>query len=148
MIVRYATEEDWSEWHWMRVTLWPHATTPDDEVEMRSYLAHNVPDNLAAFVAQDSDGKLIGFVEVSIRDYAEGCPDRHVGYIEGWYVKPEKQRQGVGVALVRAAEEWARRKGCREMASDCELSNSTSLAAHSAIGYEEVERLIHFRKTL
>jgi len=34
------------------------------------------------------------------------------------------------------------------MGSDCLLENRESLSAHLAIGYEERERLIHFRKWL
>lgn len=55
---------------------------------------------------------------------------------------------GVGGALLAAAEAWARGKGCAEMSSDCLLANDVSLAAHRALGYEETERLIHFRKVL
>jgi aminoglycoside 6'-N-acetyltransferase I len=50
--------------------------------------------------------------------------------------------------LVAAAEEWARSKGCVEMASDAESDNELSHTAHGRLGYEEVERLVHFRKAL
>jgi len=36
----------------------------------------------------------------------------------------------------------------REMASDTWLENEVSIAAHLKMGYEELERLIHFAKTL
>ena len=47
-----------------------------------------------------------------------------------------------------AAEDWARARGYAEMASDCEVENLVSCRAHSALGYREVERLVHFRKPL
>jgi aminoglycoside 6'-N-acetyltransferase I len=47
-----------------------------------------------------------------------------------------------------AAEEWARVRQCREMASDDLLDNQPSLLAHSALGFEVVERCVHFRKKL
>jgi aminoglycoside 6'-N-acetyltransferase I len=56
--------------------------------------------------------------------------------------------QKLGREMVRVAEEWAREKGCTEMASDTWLENETSIAAHLKIGYEEVERLVHFVKRL
>jgi aminoglycoside 6'-N-acetyltransferase I len=71
-----------------------------------------------------------------------------VGYIEGWYVAPDLRGMGIGRRLVQAAEDWARSNGCREMASDCTLDNDLSLRAHLALGYEETERLVHFRKVL
>lgn len=83
-----------------------------------------------------------------MRDYAEGCGSRPVGYLEGWYVIPEARRRGIGRALVEAAEAWARARGCTEMASDTELANRLSQMAHSRLGYEETERLVHYRKSL
>ena len=71
-----------------------------------------------------------------------------MGYIEGWYVKSEFRRQGVGRQLVHAAEEWARSRGCTEMGSDSLLSNVDGQRAHVQLGYEEVDRVVTFRKAL
>jgi aminoglycoside 6'-N-acetyltransferase I len=90
----------------------------------------------------------VGFAEVSRRAYAEGCETSPVGFLEGWYVVPARRRQGVGRALVAAAEAWARGLGCREFASDTLADNASSTCAHRALGFEEVEVLRCFRKTL
>jgi aminoglycoside 6'-N-acetyltransferase I len=58
------------------------------------------------------------------------------------------RRNGVGGRLVAEAEKWARSKGCKEMASDTTPRYADSPAAHKALGYEEVQRKIHFRKDL
>jgi aminoglycoside 6'-N-acetyltransferase I len=50
--------------------------------------------------------------------------------------------------MVHAAEQWAREKGCSEMASDTWLENEASIAAHWKLGYQEAERLVHFVKRL
>lgn len=91
---------------------------------------------------------MCGFLEASIRTFADGCDTRPVGYIEGWYVDPGVRHQGIGGELVRAAEAWAGAQGLREMASDCLIDDEISLQAHLALGYVETERLIHFRKPL
>jgi hypothetical protein len=49
---------------------------------------------------------------------------------------------------VVAAERWVAAQGCREMASDAHLWNIVRHEAHKALGFEESERLIHFRKLL
>ncbi|MHB8778501.1 MAG: GNAT family N-acetyltransferase, partial [Anaerolineales bacterium] len=46
------------------------------------------------------------------------------------------------------AEDWARERGCTEMASDTWLDNEASIRAHLKLGYLEVERLVHFVKPL
>ena len=145
MLIRHVQEADFEPWFRLRLALWPHASQPEDEQEMKDYTSN---DTMAAFVAQDADGQLVGFLEANIRYYAESCITRNVGYIEGWYVDEAHRQQGIGAALVTAAEAWARSKGCQEMASDCLLDNEVSLAAHLALGYEEKERLIHFAKPL
>ena len=71
-----------------------------------------------------------------------------VGYIEGWYVAESYRHQGVGKKLVAAAEDWARSHGCLEIASDTWIDNEVSQSAHEALGYEVVDRCVHYRKML
>ena len=49
---------------------------------------------------------------------------------------------------MRAAEDWARAKGCREMGSDTWADHEASERAHVALGFEVVDRVVHFRKAL
>ena len=92
---------------------------------------------------------LAGFVEVDLRSHADGCnPARPVGYIEGWYVAEDHRHRGMGRKLLAAAEDWARRQGCVEMASDTWIDNEVSQRVHEALGYEVVDRCVHYRKTL
>lgn len=145
-MIRPIQAGDRDEWLRMRDALWPDAF--DDHVREIGMHFQQPRPNTAVFVAIRANGKLGGFLEVDTRDYAEGCDTRNVGYIEGWYVDPDLRRQNIGRALIAAAENWARRLGCKEMASDCELHNDVSFKAHLASGYKEVERVIHFRKSL
>jgi GNAT superfamily N-acetyltransferase len=103
---------------------------------------------LKVLVAERPTGGLCGFVEASIRPFAEDCTTRPVGYVEGWFVDPDVRRQGVGRKLVTAVEEWAAAHGCKEMASDADIGNAVSHEAHRAVGFEESGRLVHFRKRL
>lgn len=102
----------------------------------------------AVLVADRGDGTLAGFVEIGSRTYAEACTSSPVAFLEGWYVDPDVRRTGLGSRLVEAAETWAMEHGYSEMASDTEIDNTISLKAHIALGFEEVERQICFRKKL
>lgn len=103
----------------------------------------------AIFVAECENQMLAGFLETGLRSHADGCdPSRAVGFIEGWYVRAGYRRRGIGKSLVTAAEEWARGKGCREMASDTLIENHSSQEAHEALGYAVVDRCVHYRKSL
>ena len=104
---------------------------------------------IAVLVAEAGSDGVVGFVEVDLRSHADGCdPAQAVGYVEGWYVTEEYRRSGVGARLMAAAEEWARSFGCREMGSDAVIENEVSLSAHVALGYEVVDRCVHFRKAI
>jgi len=104
---------------------------------------------LTIFVAEANDGKLLGFLEVDLRSHADGCdPSQPVGYIEGWYVAEDHRHCGVGKKLLAEAENWARTHKCVEMASDAIIDNELSQRAHEALGYEVVDRCVHYRKRL
>lgn len=145
MLIRPVEERDAAEWLRMRLTLWPDHTVDEMLTEMASLRADEAT---ATFVADRGEGVLVGFIEAGLRKYAEGCDTSPVGYIEGWYVDADFRGQGLGRALVRAAEDWAIAKGCVEMGSDTWLDNEVSYRVHLAIGYQEAERLIHFNKRL
>lgn len=145
MIIRVIQTGDYDEWLRMRQALWPEDTLDEMHTEMDEIMADE--QQVVFAVPRTGDG-LGGFLEASLRPTAEGCETSPVGYIEGWYVDPDFRQQGYGAQLVQVAEGWALEQGCREMASDCLEDNTVSLQAHTALGYQEVERLIHFRKVL
>jgi aminoglycoside 6'-N-acetyltransferase I len=145
IIIRPLLPEDDTEWLRLRSALWPRYKTSDHKFEMEKILAD--PEQ-PVFVAARSVGGLCGFLEVSIRKWAEGCTSNRVGYLEGWYVDPDWRNKSIGRKLVEAAEKWAREKGCTEMASDTDLDYPLSPGAHARLGYHEVQRTIHFRKEL
>jgi aminoglycoside 6'-N-acetyltransferase I len=129
----------------LREALWPGARS-DHDAETRRYF-QEPPRTPIVFVAE-AEGRLVGFLELDYRKYAPGCHSSPVPFIEGWYVEPALQGKGIGRALVEAAEARARAAGHQEIASDAELENTDGIAAHLALGYEEVERVVCFRRSL
>lgn len=146
MMVRPVSPADSDAWLELRDALWP-GSRREHALEIASQL-RDAPEGVACFVAVAEGGEVVGFVEVGLRDYAEGCRTSPVGYLEGIYVLPGRREERFGAELVRVAEEWARARGCTEMASDRDLENQASGAFHEALGYEEVERIVCFRKSL
>src|SRR5687767_3257920 len=146
MSVRTLTRDDLQAWWQLRSELWPDCSDIDNQRDTQVLLqdAHKN----AVFLYDAPDGTVKGFLEARLREYAEDCETSPVGFIEGWYVVPEARGSGIGRSLVEAAEKWAMSKGCTEMASDAVIDNIGSHAAHRALGYEEVERIVCFRKPL
>jgi aminoglycoside 6'-N-acetyltransferase I len=103
----------------------------------------------AVFVARLDAGAVVGFLEVHLRDYAEGAESSSpLGYLEGLYIDAEYRRHGIGASLVRAGEQWAWSQGCTEIASDAQIDNAISIQMHKRLGYTEVERQVCFLKRL
>jgi aminoglycoside 6'-N-acetyltransferase I len=135
----------------MRTLLWPESSHAEHLQEVDDLLAGRAPGTLPyiTLVAVDERDELTGFVEAGLRSRAEGCDvAKPVGYVEGWFVREGFRKRGVGRELIRAAEDWARTQGCVEMASDALIDNDVSHRAHEALGFEIVERNVHFRKRL
>ena len=144
--IRPLEEQDLSEWLRLRTLLWDEADEDDHRSEMVDIIEHS--DSQLVAVADAGEGRLVGFLEASIRVFAEDCESDHVGYLEGWFVEDGHRQHGIGRGLVEFAEKWASHQGCTEMASDAELGNEVSLQAHLRIGYAETSRLVHLRKEL
>jgi aminoglycoside 6'-N-acetyltransferase I len=130
--------------------LWPEGPLAEHREDAALILAGAPPSTLplVVFVAE-ARGVVVGFIEVGLRSHADGCDTRRpVGFIEGWYVEPSRRGSGVGRALMRAAEEWTRSQGCRELASDTWIDHESSQRAHEALGFEVVDRCVNFKKVL
>ena len=149
--IRLAQLSDRDQLVRFREALWPTATAEEHAQELIQILEGKavVTMPLVIFVAETSDRTLAGFLEIDLRSHADGCnPSRPVGYVEGWYVAENQRHMGVGRKLLAAAEDWARSQGCVEMASDTWIDNEVSQRVHEALGYEVVDRCVHYRKTL
>ena len=105
-------------------------------------------DDFALFI-KVIDEKIVGFCECSLRyDYVEGTSSSPVGYLEGIFVLEEYRNLGIASSLLAESEMWAKKKGCTEFASDCELENNDSLKFHLKAGFKEANRIICFKKDL
>jgi aminoglycoside 6'-N-acetyltransferase I len=147
MVIRPIQPEDAAAWEDMRQALWPSA--PGEHArEITAFFGGARREPAEVLLAIDDGGRPVGFAEVSIRAIAEGCLSDRVAYLEGWFVVDAARREGIGAALVRAAEDWGRAQRCTELGSDTEIDNVSSAAAHRALGFTEVGRIICYRKPL
>ncbi len=157
--IRAAQLSDHEQLLRFREALWPNASAEDHARELTLILEGKaittlplvifVAEVVPELIGEASDRTLAGFLEVDLRSHADGCdPSRPVGYIEGWYVAENHRHEGIGKKLLAAAEDWGRSQGCVEVASDTWIDNEVSQRAHEALGYEVVDRCVHYRKKL
>jgi aminoglycoside 6'-N-acetyltransferase I len=138
-----ARESDYSNWISMRKKLWPEASF--DELKDLMHLKQ-AKDFVCYFA--EVDGRLVGFIEIALRPYVNGCVYSPVAFVEGLWVDEAFQKNGVGRSLVTQAEEWARAHGIKELGSDTRIESEHSIHAHKAWGFIETERVVYFCKNL
>ena len=146
IIISRASASDSEEWLVFRKRLWPDCS-PQQHLSDVARTAER-HEQEAVFLARDSRCQAIGFLEVALRDFANGCDSSPVAFVEGVYVLPEFRQSGVAARLFEVAEEWARQHGCSELGSDTEIDNGVSQEVHRRLGFEETMRVVYFRKKL
>lgn len=85
-------------------------------------------------VAADEADRVEGFVAVSTRTHFTGDVDAYVGEL---VVASGHERRGIGRALLRAAEAWAREQGFAALTLDTGAANRAARALYEAEGFED-----------
>jgi aminoglycoside 6'-N-acetyltransferase I len=125
--------------------LWENSTTN----ELKKLFISVVNSKSEIIFIVEINEKIIGFSYYSLRnDYVEGTDSTPVGYLEGIYISPEYRKQGYGKELIDKGVSWSKEKGCRQVASDCELVNTNSIEFHKRSGFSEVNRIVCFVKNI
>lgn len=132
------SREHIGEWINMRSELWPDCPAEDHKKETAETLSQ--ANTMPVWLAVAENNLPVGFIEVSTRRNEEGFRSENLPYIEGWFVKGDYRRQGVGRLLVKAAQEWAQEVGINEVGSDAAVDNHTSILAHQHLGFSVLKK--------
>lgn len=144
-MIKRAKAEDAEILAALAIQMWTEHNSEEMTEEFRELLKS---DEVACFIKYE-DEKPIGFAQCQLRhDYVEGTESSPVGYLEGILIADGYRKKGYASELLAECEKWAKEKGCTEFASDCELDNTDSLRFHMALGFEEANRIICFRKDI
>ena len=144
-MIRKAKENDRRVLAEMAVQMWDSHSVNELEADFIETLNNEQ----AAFFIKYVNEIPVGFAQCGLRtDYVEGTESSPVGYLEGIFVKKDYRKNGYAKELLCACEMWAKEMGCSEFASDCELDNTTSFKFHMAMGFDEANRIICFKKKL
>ena len=91
------------------------------------------PEGCALLIAEAGAGSRLGFVYLErLQDYFTLAAHGHVGML---VVAEEAAGSGVGGALMRAAEAWARRQGYERLTLTVFAANQAARAVYEHLGY-------------
>ena len=144
-MIKKARVDDLEEAANLAVLMWTDASVRDLIGEFTDMLSKGDAQIFLKYVRDIP----VGFAQCQLRyDYVEGTDTSPVGYLEGIFIREEYRHRGYAKELVSECEKWAKEKGCKEFASDCETDNDSSFKFHIASGFEEANRIICFTKKL
>ena len=116
----------------------------DDEFHEKEMEQIFVREDWFCYFLTDESNKILGLVELSSRNIADGCLSNPVAYLEGLYLKKEHREKGLGKEAVRVILSWCRDRGYTELATDSELTNLSAQKFFKAIGFQETYRVVQF----
>jgi aminoglycoside 6'-N-acetyltransferase len=110
--------------------------TPEDSAASRNYWHTRQPRDQG--LVADVDGVLVGMIELWLRRPSDtrGARIPKLDADLGIVVAPDWRGQGVGTALMLAAEDWARSQGAERMILDLSSANTGALRLYERLGYE------------
>src|SRR5712675_709155 len=138
LTIRQMGAPDRTVWAKMRAALWPEET-PQAHVEGIELVLGS--GHAWGFIAETRDGAAVGFAEIAIRPYANGCDSQPVAFLEGIWVTAELRRRGIGAGLIEHVEAFLVARGFCELGSDTQIDNRASQAAHLGWNFSETERV-------
>ncbi|WP_269914574.1 GNAT family N-acetyltransferase [Acinetobacter sp. HY1485] len=94
------------------------------------------------------DNNVIGFAEVALRSYSNGCFFQPVPFLEGFYIKPNEQGKKYGKFFINQVEQELIQLGYKELCSSTDWENTISQAVHTALNFTEVDRIVLYHKRL
>jgi len=139
------TRERFQDWRRMRRDLYGGLDRGFHEAEMELIFSSA---QATCFIGLAESEAAVAMLEVSLRNFVDGCLGGPVGYLEGIYVIPEQRKRGYGRELAQFAVTWFRSRGCRDMAADAELTNLEAQAFLRKVGFDETYRIVEYKRSL
>lgn len=86
------------------------------------------------YVAVEGDGRVVGFISVAPQRHFTGEEQAYIGELA---VDEAAEDRGIGRALVKVAEGWARSQGYRLITLDTGSANERARRFYARLGYGE-----------
>ena len=103
------------------------------------------PSQHAVLVAESSERNIIGWLHVSVSPLVEVELRAEVN---GLVVADSERSRGTGALLIRAAEQWARGRGCKSVSVRSNVIRERAHQFYLRHGYEHYKTQKAFRKPL
>jgi len=114
---------------WRELTLWLKTV---EEWLTESIAQHN--QKTMVLIAENEQGERLGFATVSHSTHFTGQRQAYIGEL---VTSEAAEGQGVGTALVKACEQWAREKGYAIITLTTGAANTRALKFYDSLGFRD-----------
>jgi ribosomal protein S18 acetylase RimI-like enzyme len=135
---------------WQQVDSFHAQIRPDffaagaDPARSRLYLDRILADEDQELLVAVRGGDIVGLIHFQLYDTPPSpvFADRRRAHVEDLVVDEAHRRQGIGRALLRAGEEWARRRHAEQVVLTVWRGNPDAVAFYEAFGYAPVSQVL------
>lgn len=113
-------------------------TFDSDRLSRAQYRRHLDSDSAQVLVASASHNHFLG---AAVLFFRKGSTAARVYSLA---TQPQARGQGVGTALLEAAEHAARRRGCRVLRLEVNVRNAKAVRLYERLGYRRIGRYAHY----
>lgn len=140
-MIRLVQQNNINEWLRLRKLLYTDCSEKQLLNEIHRIINNQYPNvnDWVVYVYERNNKNLGGIIEATIHPNKEWCDTSPIGFIETLYVDIDLRKRGIATELVKAAEKWALKYGCREMAVDTDHYREKNILIYKALGYEMIE---------
>lgn len=118
---------------------------PTDAEALLGRLASLHPTDAAVIVAADADDRPIGWCHVELR---RTLVEERSGMVLGLVVADDARSSGVGHALLVAAEDWSRARGCHHVVVATRITRERAHRFYAREGYAVAKTSYFLHKAL
>lgn len=140
--IRALLESDADAVHRLAVQLGYPTQLALTKARVRAVLSSDVAD---AFVAEDSEGRVLGWAHVFAAPFLESGPNAELG---GLVVEESARGRGIGTALVARAEAWTRERGIRKLCLRSNVIRTEAHAFYQKLGFAVQKSQFKFQKEI
>jgi ribosomal protein S18 acetylase RimI-like enzyme len=115
-----------------------YATASDAEKTMRRFLADLSTSSYSCLLVAERDGEVIGFLSGELREGSPAFAPKTWAAVEDVYVVPDHRSLGVGRALLKEYQKWAREKGADGVSLQVAAGNARARKFYEGLGFREV----------
>jgi GNAT superfamily N-acetyltransferase len=115
-----------------------YATAPGAERVMRRFLADLTSSSHSFLFVAELAGRTVGFISGELREGSPTFRQKTWASVDDVFVEPDYRNRGLGRALLKSVEAWAKERGANGISLQVAAANGRGRKFYGELGFREV----------